>query len=204
MKAEHHKDQKTNTVVATLEKVGASLKQGPSKRTGVVLGIAALLVLLFIVWKIVTGVSTSRNSKRWEDVQAATAPDDLKEFIDKNKNTAQGRAARLQVARQQKNDGLKGIYTSREAAVKDLETAATEFEKLAIDYKAEPMLVQQCLYEAAEAHEAMGDSDKASSLYGEVAKRFPDSTLGKRADKQVSILKDRADELRKIQEQLKK
>ncbi len=204
MKAEDRKELKQNTLVATLEKVGSGLKEGPSRRTVVVIGIVLLVVLLIVVWRLVSGVSTSRNSKRWEELYAATSTKDLDNLVEKSKNTVQGRAARLQIAREELQDGMSKIYTDRDEAIKSLRSAAGTFEKLAVDFKSTPILVQECLFGAAQAREASGEFDEAITLYADVAKRFPDSTLGKQANTLASALKDKKPELDRIQDQLKK
>ncbi len=203
MKAEERKELKQNTLVATLEKVGSGLKEGPSRRTVVVLGIVLLVVLLFVVWQLVSGVSASRNSKRWEELSSAGTLADLKDLTDKN--TVQGRAARLQIARQDLKDGMETIYSDRDEAIKKLQSAAPAFEKLARDFKSTPILVQECLFGAAQAREASGELDQAATLYADLSKRFPESSLGKQADRLASaVAKDKKTELDKIQEQLKK
>src|SRR5438094_9519572 len=106
MKAEERKELKQNTLVATLEKVGHGLKQGPSRRSVVVVGILLLLVLLYAVWQIATNISEGRNSKRNLELLTASTPDDLKTLVERQGDTTQGRAARLQLARQDLLDGL--------------------------------------------------------------------------------------------------
>src|SRR5262245_7487815 len=106
MKAEERKELKQNTLVATVEKVGHALKQGPSRRSVVVVGILLLIVLLYAVWQIATNISEGRNSKRNLELLTAGSPEDLKQLIDKQGDTIQGRAARLQMARQNLIDGL--------------------------------------------------------------------------------------------------
>jgi hypothetical protein len=204
MKAEERKELKQNTLVATLEKVGAGLKEGPSRRTVVILGIILLVVVLYIVWRMVSGASETRNSKRWEELYSAGSLKDLDDLVDKNKNTVQGRAARLQIARDDLLEGTTKIYTDHEEAVKLLQSAATSFEKLARDFKSTPILVQECLVGAAQAREAAGELSEAVNLYSDLAKRFPDSTLGKQADTLASSLEKKKAELEKIQAQLKK
>jgi outer membrane protein assembly factor BamD (BamD/ComL family) len=207
MKAEDRKELKQNTLVATLEKVGSGLKEGPSRRTVVIFGIIFLVVVLYIVWRMVSGASESRNSKRWEELYAASDLKDLDNLLsDANKNTVQGRAARLQEARADLQSGMATIYSKGEYddAVKQLKKAADSFEKLARDFKSTPILVQECLFGAAQAREAIGEVSEAITLYADLARRYPDSNLGKQADTLASSLDKKKAELEKIQAQLKK
>lgn len=216
MKAEERKELKQNTLVATLEKAGHALKQGPSRRTVVVVGILLLILLMVIVLKIAGSISEGRNSKRWAELSSATNPEDLRQLMDKQGDSVQGRAARLQMARQDLNDGLgegrgedrRGILSDYSNGVKLLTSAADAFEKLAKEYRSTPILVQECLYGAAQAREALGDFDEAIRLYeevGKVSKKKDDpGPLAEQAAKRAQRVKDRRAELEKIQQQLKK
>jgi len=218
MKAEERKELKQNTLVATVEKVGHALKQGPSRRSVVVVGILLLLVLLYAVWQIATNISEGRNSKRNLELLTAGSPEDLKQLIDKQGDTIQGRAARLQLARQNLIDGLgegdrdsgedrRGILSDYKSGAELLRRAAESFEKLAKEYKATPVLVQECYYGAGQAREALGELDEAVRLYEEVGKASPKNDpgpLAEQAAKAAQRVKDRKAELDKIQQQLKK
>src|SRR5687768_6062101 len=111
MKADDRKELKSNTLVTTLEKVGHGLKEGPSRRTVIVVGIIGLLVVLYVVWKVATNMSLSRNSERWKELYTADSAEDLSGLAEKNKTTPQGRGARLQIARDQLRQGLNAVYT---------------------------------------------------------------------------------------------
>ena len=80
MKAEHRKELKTNTLVATLKSVGQGLKEGPSRRTVVVTGIILLVGLLVVIWVVVKNASDKRASHRWEQLYTSSTMDDLKAF----------------------------------------------------------------------------------------------------------------------------
>jgi hypothetical protein len=206
MKAEERKELKTNTLVATMERVKEGFKEGPSRRTVVVLGIVALVVLLWVVWRIAAGMSDKRNSNRWEQLASATSPDDFGTLLQKDKNTIQGRAARLQLARADLAQGLTEIYNTsdHDAAVKRLQGAAAEFEQLAKEFKSTPILVQECLYGAAQAREASGDLKQALALYEELTSKHEGSPLAKQAEADLKRLKDDKKVLDTIQQVLKK
>src|SRR5437762_2829534 len=110
MKAEHRKELKTNTLVATLERVGHGLREGPSRRTVVIGGIVLLVVLLIVVWVLGDSVATRRDSQRGEQLYSATSTEDVDRVVEKNRNTVEGRAAQLQIAREELRDGLAQVY----------------------------------------------------------------------------------------------
>jgi tetratricopeptide (TPR) repeat protein len=204
MKAEHRKELKTNTLISAIEKVGHGLKEGPSRRTAVIGGIVLLVVLLVGVWMFLSKLSDKRNSDRWKQLYAAGSPDDLDKLIEKNRNSAQGRAAQLQVARQDLASGLRDIYDDRADAIKRLKKAAESFETLAREFKKTPILVQECLFGAAQAHEAAGEIKEAIALYEDLAKRFKDTPLGEQGGELATKLKNKSPELEDLQKQFNK
>src|SRR5258708_1258038 len=129
MKAEHRKELKTNTLISTLEKVGHGLKEGPSRRTVVVGAIVLLAVLVVVVGVLVKGASDRRDGKRWEELYSAAGTDDLGSLVKKDRDTVQGRAARLQIARDELAEGLTNIYDEgkRDKAIESLKSAAVSF-----------------------------------------------------------------------------
>jgi tetratricopeptide (TPR) repeat protein len=204
MKADDRKELKSNTLVATLEKVGHGLKEGPSRRTVVVLGIIGLLVVLVVVWKVATNMSLSRNSGRWKDLYTADSPESVSDLSEKHKNTPQGRGIRLQIARDQLLAGLDEIYTDRVKGGQNLKDAAEGFEQLAKEFKAVPILVQECLLGAGEAREALGEFDEAVKRYKELTEKFPDSKLAEQAKDQVHRVETKKADYEKLQAQLNK
>ena len=200
MKAEHRKELKTNTLISTLEKVGHGLKEGPSRRTVVVGGIVLLAVLVVVVWVLIKGAIDRRDGKRWEQLYSASGTDDLGSLVKKDRDTVQGRAARLQIARDELAEGLTNIYDEgkRDKAIESLKSAAVSFATLAKEYKKTPILVQECLYGEAQAREAAGELDKAIDLYEELADRFKDSPLAEQAAEQARKVKEGKSELVKL------
>ncbi len=204
MSGADRKDSGKSPLLATLDKVGGGLKDGPSRRTVIIVGIVLLVALLIGLVLIINSVSDKRNSKRWAELQNAGSPDALGDLLDKNKNTMQGRAARLQVAREELAEGLRTIYTTRSSAVEKLRSAASAFETLARELKTSPIVVQECLFGAGQAREALGEYDEAIALYRDLDKRYADSALAKKATERVKDIEKNRKELDKLQAQLKK
>jgi hypothetical protein len=206
MKAEHRKELKTNTLVATLKSVGQGLKEGPSRRTVVVTGIILLVVLLIVIWFVVKGASDRRASHRWEQLYSASTIDDLKDLADKNRNTVQGKAAQLEIARENLIVGLEKLYDrdERPKAIERLKEAADSFESLAKDFKSTPIIVQECLFGAAQAREAAGELDEALAHCEQFSDRFADSKLAEQAEELAKKIKARKADLKKLEDELKK
>lgn len=179
MKAEERKELKTNTLVSTLERVGRRFREGPSRRTMIVIGIGVLALILIVTISLVKNANERKSARRWGELMTADKTEDLGDLADKNASTDAGRAARLQLARAELRKGtddlLKpAIYND---AVKRLKATADEFEKLAKDYgKILTTLEVECLMGAAEAREAVGDTSEAVSLYEQAEKRAAKET----------------------------
>ena len=206
MKAEHRKELKTNTLVATLRSVGQGLKEGPSRRTVVVIGIILLVVLLIVIWFVVKGASDRRASHRWEQLYAASTMDDLRDLADKNRNTVPGKAAQLEIARENLITGLDKLYDrdERPKALERLKEAADTFESLAKEFKSTPIIVQECLFGAAQAREATGDLKEALNLCDQFSERFSESKLAEEVEKLANKIKERQADLKKLEDELKK
>jgi hypothetical protein len=204
MKAEERKELKSNTLVKTMEHVGKSLKEGPSRRTAVTLGIIGLVVLLVVIWRIASNVSASRNSERWEKLATVDSVTDLESFVKDNGDTIQGRAAQLQVARDKLTSGLDQIYNSSKAAETDLKEAAASLDRLAGDFKSTPVLAQECLLGAAQAYEALGKFKEAADRCEQLKKTYKDSPLARDAATLLDRIEKRKAELEKVQAELNK
>lgn len=218
MKAEERKELKQNTLVATLEKAGTAIKQGPSRRTVVVGGIALLVVLLLVIYKIIASYTLSLNSERWKVLFSATGTEELRgtDLVSKNAESVQGLAARMQIARQDLIDGRgeggdpedrKGVLTNWDNGVKLLTSAGESFKKLAKEYRNSTIDAQLCLFSAAEAYESMGDFDEAIKLYEQASQTGKDNnkpgSLGALAAKAAKRIKDERPLLEELVKELK-
>jgi len=203
MKAEERKELQTNSLIRFFGRLKHSARGGLSRKAAVIWGLVILALVVFIGWRIASGLSEKRNSARWVELDRASSIDDLDAFIQKNRGTVQAHAARLQQARQNLKDGLSSLYTRRSSAADQLKEAADAYEELARQFKATPVLVQECLLGAGKAYEGLGDLDRALSFYNDLQKRFKDGPLAREAGRRVSEIEKNRDELSRLNEGLK-
>src|SRR6266545_3128966 len=166
MKADQRKELQTNSLVRFIKHLKQNFKATPSRKATVIWGIVILALVVFIGWRIASSRSQANNSRRWVELDSLAGAEELNEFIDKNRGTVQAHVARLQLARGDLEKGLADLYDplTRESALKKLKNAAESYEELAKQFKATPVLVQECLLGAGKAYEGMGDLDRARTF----------------------------------------
>ncbi len=204
MKAEQRKELQTNSLVRFLGRLKQNFKGGASRKATIIWGIVLLALVVFVAWRIASLRSEANDSARWVTLDSLSGSDEVDEFISKNQGTIQASVARLQKARKNLEAGLSGLYTQRSTAVEKLQEAANDYENLAKQFKATPVLVQECLLGAGKAYEGMGDFDKARDFYIDLQNRFKDSPLAKEAEQRANDIEKNAKDLATLAEKLKK
>jgi len=204
MKAEQRKELQTNSLVRFLGRLRQNFKGGTSRKATVIWGIVILALVVFVAWRITSSRAEANDSARWVALDSLSRADELDEYIDKHRDTVQGNVARLQRARKDLETGLGGLYTQRSTAVDKLQAAANAYEDLVKQFKATPVLVQECLLGAGMAYEGMGEFEKARSFYDDLQNRFKDSPLAKEAERRANDLQKHAKELATLDKNLQK
>ncbi|GIW81277.1 MAG: hypothetical protein KatS3mg105_3084 [Gemmatales bacterium] len=201
MKAEHRKELQTNILADRVGKWVKDIKDNPQASSIGVLVLVALTLVLFTAW--MRAKSSRPHSSLWVEVtrdaysgDANMAIRGLADVARRGPASFPGRTARLQQARLLLNKGLENIASrNRDQAVQNLEEARRLFRDVLVkECKDNPLLLQQALFGAAQAEEALagvplgddseksrGDLNAALRLYREVARRFPDGVWGKKA-----------------------
>jgi tetratricopeptide (TPR) repeat protein len=159
--------------------------------------------VVWIGWWFFSDLAARRNSARWFALDSATR-DDREQFIAENKGTVQANVVQLQEARKILRDDLPRLFIERRDASEKLREAADLYESLAKQFKATPILVQECLFGAARAYEGLGEYDKAVELYGELQKRFPDGPIAEEAKRLAKHIEENRAELDELTAQMKK
>jgi hypothetical protein len=194
MKAER-KELERNLIVEKLREAYAGFRQGPSRGTLVWVGVIAVVLLVYAAWRYFSASSATVNSGRWKELDEAVFPQQLEGLVDKAdyKSTTPGRVAQFKEARRLLRDGLTRLGGSAHAdAVEQVEKATEMYEGLAKETGPLPLLHQEALMGAARGNESLGKLDQARELYGQLASKYPDTELGKDAQKQRERLDDKA------------
>ncbi len=78
----------------------------------------------------------------------------------------------------------------RTQAGPQIQKARDSYEKLVRESGDTPALMQESLMGAGKANELLGDLDKAHQFYQQLAKDYPNTTLGREADARLKALDD--------------
>jgi hypothetical protein len=202
-------DHKGDTSVLA-EKIGQAyqgLKQGPSRGTLLLIGLAAVVVALVFSWRYFLASSRRDASGRWMRLDGAVFPGQLEELVnDKElKTTAPGQVARFREARRLLYEGRRELGMKAPLAFDRIRRAGELYEELAKESLPTPQLTQEAFWGVAQANESLGNIDKATEWYKKLTenKEHKDSALAKDAQKQLERLSSEANkaDLNRIVEQ---
>lgn len=194
MKAEHRKELQTNVLADRLGRLYEGVTEGPSRTTWLVLGVAALVVVLVLAWRYFAASAEAISAARWVRLDGLTTAGELEDFInDKdNKGTPQLNAARFELARMSLAEGLRemGKPLRRPEAVGQVRKAAETYEQLAGESGEVPLLQAEALAGAARAYESLGEFAKAKAFYERLVKEHGKSALAQEAGASLERLND--------------
>jgi hypothetical protein len=206
MKAEHRKELVTNSLAQTLGQTIQGLKEGPSRRTVLVLVVIGLALILYFAWHYFSASSEAADSELWVRWDNLVSPGQVDAMLKENDvaDTPQGRLARFLAARSALQEGLRELGQPSGKSQENLKKAADLYGKLAGETGRNPLLHQEALLCAAQAHESLGQYDEAKRLYGQLAQQYPDTPRGKDAKQQVDRLsnKDNEEDLNDLKNRL--
>lgn len=162
-------------------------------------GVAAALVVLALVYAfmhqreyhqagLVWGEYLGALREREQDDQVAL----LARVADQNQNSPAGLWAAQTEADIDLERGARLLFTDREDALKTLERAQKNFEKVAQEARRNPILLERARFGAAQAYECQGMLQKAKEAYEQVATTNPKGALGKMAAQRAEAISDKS------------
>jgi hypothetical protein len=216
MKAQHRRELQTNVLADRVGRLVQGIRQNPKSSATVVWIIIGLIIGTGVIWYFLG--SGSGSSSQWLQLESASDPAKLEQIIKENPGTIAARTARFQKSRMELQEGLRTLFSAdRARAINNLIDARRNFLELAVQCANEPILVQEALTGAAKAEESLigvtrsdnngqplGTLDRATELYGQVAKSYPDSYLGKAAANHVADLEKSRTDVEKFYAELNK
>jgi hypothetical protein len=191
------------------------MKSAPKSTSTLVWVFIVVILGTFVVWQY-AGSATKDRSALWTNLDEAThdmgnGPGRLQALETVNSGTIAARTAGFELARWKLQQGLGFIATDdRARAVPLLEQARTLYGKLVAQCTTDPLLAQEAMMGRATAEESLaiqpaggtaegsaeeakgeehgGSLEKAREYYRELAKKYPDSVLGKKAAERANEL----------------
>jgi hypothetical protein len=218
MKAEHRHQLQTNILADKVGKVIQGMKSGPKSTTVAVWGVVFVVIIGIILWQYTAAASQSRQSAEWQTIDKAMhdpakGMKTLEEIASEDETSLTNRTARFQLARIRFSAGQAGLTgADRADAIKVIQEARNLYEKLRGQCADAPLLEQEASFGYAKALEALTGvttpTDPAADLaaaigeYKALAKKYPDSPLGKSAAKRVEELEGHSAEIAKFYKEL--
>jgi hypothetical protein len=218
MRAEHRHELQTNLLADRMGRLFQSMKS--PRKSGARLGwvFAILVVVTIVVWQIYASTTRSEHAKLWvrldnavHDLRGGTTG--LETVATEGEGTFAARAARFDQARM-KFDEAQSPFSAfqRAEGAKSLEEARKIYKDLIDQCADQPVLAQEALMGVAKADESLigittpedpeKDLDQAIASYRMLARRFPESALGKEARAKISELEGRKSQVAKFYSEL--
>jgi hypothetical protein len=214
MKAEERhrleKNELAEKIMNAWEGVSASTPRANRIWTVVLVGFVALTA--GILW---SRYSRNSDAALWNQLEFADTSEALKKLASDSPNSAQGRLAKLNLARWQMQEALAKIDAQspdeRVAAADLLESVRASYGELAKSTGLPDVLIQEAMLQdarceetlasvpkAADASARRGSIDDAIRKYSAVASRYPKSFAGVEAARRAEKLKSSRAEIDKL------
>ena len=205
---------KESPLATTWIKIREYFKGSLNRSTVIFLVVVGVLIAGYFGYQYYQDYQDGKSSNRWTALlqYKPSSPkdreDQLVEIRKKFKGTVPAQIAKLLEARSQLNEGLRDVYSqeseSRKAAHKALEKSAVAFEQLAkdLDQDEHKLLIQQCIFDSAQAYEGLGKWDQALKQYEKLETNYQGAIADRAKEKRTYIKANLAD-LKKLTEELK-
>lgn len=170
------------------------LRRGMEQGTGFWLPVAGVATLVIVGILVVTTWTSggSPSSEAWVDLTTANTAEDRLKVADKFPDTPAAAWARLQVAGMRLTEAVEKFGTDRDGAIRLLEQAAEEYDKVAKSKAAQEKdspLTRAVALGKARCDEARNELDRAAEQYQKIAADWPTTPEGKEAARLAERLK---------------
>ncbi len=214
MKAEHRKQLEKNELADRLGHTWQALtSESASSKLTIVLAVVLFAAVVILGWRYYARTTSEGRSAMWVAVDFATDEDRLRTIIKEHPGSEAARIARFHLARAEMQDALSRLASpnseERRKAGDRLQEVRSQYAELAKEVTDEPVLVQEALMGVAKADEVLasvpkadndnemrGSLEQALASYQDLAKRYPDTFLGKEAAQRAKELSEHATQVK--------
>jgi len=197
MKSEHRHELKTNELERIASDWGHASERYVHQHTNqLVLAVVVILAVAIgaIYWKVSSG---SQDSQGWRALSDAGSTADFGTVADKYAGTKVAAWARLQEAEGELSDGIRSMFTDRDAGRSNLKKAEESFENLIADKSTPPEVLERALFGLARCRETLPAknapastiNDPAIKAYQRLLEQFPDTVYKPLAESRIAALR---------------
>jgi tetratricopeptide (TPR) repeat protein len=164
--------------------------------TRVVLGLSLAVVVLGLTYLYLSGQSSAKQDRAWDDYIEAMMRDpsgmgpDLKKLSALAEKPAEIHAsewAKLALADIALTEGNELLYADKTQATQQLRRAVEIYE-VALNGAQDPLLKQHALFGLARANESLGEMVEAQKVYAQLLEEFPDGPYAREAKRRQDDL----------------
>ena len=184
---QHQRDLKTNELEKLVTQAAPFLDQHKDK----LIYRACAIMLAFSAWYYLTQTSSNTNSAGWSKFISADDSDEYGTVASQHKGEASGQWALLNESDILLNQGVRSMFTDREAALDDLKAAEESYNELLNQSGLSAALEERALFGLARCRESLSGKDTSAAVnaYEELLKRFPDTVYAEISNQQIAALK---------------
>ena len=189
MKTKRRHELQTNVLAAWLaEKIEGVQPYSKAMLAVVIAAVAGYLAFTVSGWR-----SDREQAAGWTAFFDARSLDDLGRIAEDYPNSQAGLWALLSAADGELASGTDLLFRQREQAQESLESAVDKYLRVS-QQATHPMLERRARFNIAQAYESLNNLDNAKEAYKVVVDTWPDSVLGKEAQRRLDDLNDPATE----------
>lgn len=224
MKAEHRHELHTNLLADRMGRLVKGMKSAPSTTSTYVWVFLIVAVVAVIAWQYYSRSTYTAQSALWMDLSDATheamgGPAKLVKISQEARGSLPGRTARYQLTRMDFHSAQRDLTSvaapERADAVRRLKEVRERYAQLLKESSDSPVLSQEAMMGIAKAEESLigvtdsekpeetlGSLAKALEDYKALAKKFPESVLGRAAAKRAEEIEAKGPEIEKFYAEL--
>ena len=186
MKTERRHELQTNELADWLS---GSIENAKPYSRAIVGILLAVVVIIGTSW-FISSRSAEKRAAGWNDFfegYLAGNSTDLRETAEAHPESPAGLWARLLLADEELDQGIRLLFSERGSARDQLEKAIADYAAVS-DAADDPLLQQRAVFGTAKAQEALGDLNKARQAYQMLVNQWPDSPFAMLAQARLTDL----------------
>lgn len=187
MKSEERHELQANELGKLADRSAAALQQHSNRIVTIVCGVI-IVAAAIVAWM---RYQSSAATAAWTALLSSQTPEAYAETATLFKGTSVAGWATLQAADEHLSQGVRMMFSDRDAALSELKKAQQKYEELSNQSGLEPVVRERALFGMARAQESTSGSDLQSALgtYEKLLSEFPNTVYKEVAEERIGALK---------------